>query len=530
VAFFAKHERHCDGSEQIRQLGGGTMNGNPIAGEPDVILIGAGIMSATFGTFLKVLEPSLNVAMFETLHDCAQESSDGWNNAGTGHAANCELNYTPQRDDGSIDISRALEVNTEFDLSRQLWSFLVNRGAIPDPRVFIHPCPHMSFVWGAGNVAFLRQRFKEMSAHHCFHGMEYSEDRGTIADWAPLVIDGRNGSEPFAATRIITGSDVDYGALTHLLVKHLTEQAGFAVHYNRKVVGLDREHDGRWRVSVVDTNNGGGLATASANFVFIGAGGGALPLLQKSTIPEGKGYGGFPVSGIWLRCDVDSVSQRHHAKVYGKAAVGSPPMSVPHLDTRIIGGKHSLLFGPYAGFSTRFLKHGELTDLFTSLSFENVIPLLDVARDNFRLAEYLIGQVLETSNQQFTTLKQFFPRAVKKDWKEAVAGQRVETIKPLESKGLLKHEEGELEFGTELVVAEDKSIVALLGASPGASTAAFIAIEVIEKCFNEELTANHWLPRLKAIIPSYGESLIDDAALTQRIRADTAAALRLNSI
>ena len=505
------------------------MNANQFAGEADVVLIGAGIMSATLGTFLKTLEPSLTVVMFETLHDCAQESSDGWNNAGTGHAANCELNYTPQRNDGSVDISRALVVNTEFDLSRQLWSFLVNKGAIPDPRAFIHPCPHMSFVWGAGNVAFLRQRFKEMSAHHCFYGMEYSEDRNKIADWAPLIMDGRDNKEPLAATRIITGSDVDYGALTHLLIKHLSNQPGFDVHYNRKVVGLDREHDGRWRVSVEDTNDGG-VATVSAKFVFIGAGGGALALLQKSKIPEGKGYGGFPVSGIWLRCDVDAVSHRHHAKVYGKAAVGSPPMSVPHLDTRIIGSKHSLLFGPYAGFSTRFLKHGELTDLLASLTFENIIPLLDVARDNFRLAEYLIGQVMESSNQQFATLKQFFPRAVKKDWKEAVAGQRVETIKPLESKGWLEHEKGELEFGTELVVAEDKSIVALLGASPGASTAASIAIDVLEKCFKDELTANGWLPRLKEIIPSYGESLIKDAALTRRIRADTATVLHLDNV
>jgi malate dehydrogenase (quinone) len=268
----------------------------------------------------------------------------------------------------------------------------------------------------------------------------------------------------------------------------------------------------------------------SAKFVFIGAGGGALPLLQKSKIPEGKGYGGFPVSGIWLRCDVDAVSHRHHAKVYGKASDGSPALTVPHLDTRIIGGKHSLLFGPYAGFSTRFLKHGALADLFTSLTFDNVIPLLDVARDNVRWAEYLIGQVLQSSSQQFATLKQFVPRAVKKDWQEVVAGQRVVTIKPHQSKGWFKHEEGELEFGTELVVAEDKSIVALLGASPGASTAASIAIGVLEKCFKDELTANRWLPKLKEIIPSYGESLIKDAALTRQVRADTAALLHLDNV
>src|SRR3984893_16888808 len=251
----------------------------------DVVLIGAGIMSATLGTFLKELEPSLTVAMFETLDDCARESSEGWNNAGTGHAANCELNYTPQRKDGSVDISKALEVNTEFDLSRQLWSYLVKKGAISDPRAFIHPCPHMSFVWSAGNVAFLRERFREMSAHHCYYGMEYIEDHNKIAERAPLIIDGRDDTHPIAATRIITGIDVDYGALTHLLANHLSAQPGFDVHYNRKVVGLDRGDDGRWRVSVEDTYDCG-IEAFSAKFVFVGAGGDALPLLQKSKIPE----------------------------------------------------------------------------------------------------------------------------------------------------------------------------------------------------------------------------------------------------
>jgi malate dehydrogenase (quinone) len=496
---------------------------------PDIVLIGAGIMSATFGTFLKELEPSLTVTMFETLDDCAQESSNGWNNAGTGHAANCELNYTPQRADGSVDISKALEVNTEFDISRQFWSFLVNKGAIPDPRAFIHPCPHMAFVWGADNVAFLCARFKEMSAHHCYHGMEYSEDRKRIAEWAPLVMEGRDDAEPFAATRIVSGTDVDYGALTHLLVKHLSNQSGFAVHYDSKVIGLDREDDGRWRVTVEHTLDRT-TDTVSAEFVFIGAGGGALPLLQKSAILEGRGYAGFPVSGIWLRCDVDAVSHRHHAKVYGKAASGSPPMSVPHLDTRIVGGKHSLLFGPYAGFSTRFLKHGSLGDLVSSLTFENVIPLLDVARDNLTLSEYLIGQVLQSAAHQFATLQQFFPRALKRDWKEAVAGIRVQTIKPHESTGMFHHMEGQLEFGTELVVAADRSVVALLGASPGASTAAFIALEVLQQCFAGRLTESAWLPRLKAIVPTYGIDLKLDADACRRTRAETASVLRIENV
>ncbi len=494
-----------------------------IPGRPDVVLIGAGIMSATLGTMLKELEPSLTIAMLETLDDCAEESSKAWNNAGTGHAANCELNYTPQRPDGSVDISRALEVNVEFDLSRQLWAYLVKKGAIADPRAFIHPCPHMSFVWGKENVEFLQARHKAMSAHHCYHGMEYSVDRKQIANWAPLIIEGRVENEPVAATRIVTGTDVDYGSLTHLLVAQLAAQPGFSVHYEQRVVGLHREGDGRWRVEIEDVERRE-VHAISAKFVFIGAGGGALPLLEKSRIPEGHGYGGFPVSGIWLRCDVPSISDRHHAKVYGKAAEGSPPMSVPHLDTRIIGGRRSLLFGPYAGFSTRFLKHGSLTDLFRSIEPGNIMPMLAVARDNAALSEYLIGQVLQTSTHQFATLQQFFPTAKRHDWQEAVAGQRVQIIKPD------KERTGVLEFGTELIAAEDRSLVALLGASPGASTAAFIAIGVLQKCFPDELTESAWLPKLKQIIPSYGIDLTRDADACRRIRADTAPLLMIENI
>jgi malate dehydrogenase (quinone) len=496
---------------------------NTFTTEPDVVLIGAGIMSATLGVFLKELEPSLSIEMFETLEGAGHESSEAWNNAGTGHAANCEMNYTPQRTDGSIDISKALQVNVEFDLSRQLWSFLVKKGAIKDPRSFIHPVPHMSFVRGSEGVSFLRKRFEAMTSHPCYHGMEYTEDKKRIADWTPLVMEGRADDEKVAATRIVTGTDVDYGSLTNLLVDHLKALPGFSVHYLHRVTALTREEGGRWRVEVKDVKSGD-VQSVTTKFVFIGAGGGALPLLQKSGIPEGKGYAGFPVSGIWLRCDDPDVNKRHHAKVYGKAAVGSPPMSVPHLDTRVIGGQHSLLFGPYAGFSTKFLKHGSLLDLFESVRPGNIKPLLSVARDNFDLTEYLIAQLLQSESHRLATLDEYYPNAKPDDWTLQVAGQRVQIIKPDAKRG------GFLEFGTELVAAADRSLVALLGASPGASTASFIAIGVLEKCFPQELTATAWLPKLKEIIPSFGVSLIDDADLLRRVRADTAAVLKVENV
>ncbi len=489
----------------------------------DIVLIGAGIMSATLGTFLKELDPSLQMAMFERLDDCAQESSYSWNNAGTGHAANCEMNYTPQKADGTVDISEALEVNTEFDISRQFWSYLIKQGKIEKPEDFIHACPHQSFVQGEEGVRYLKQRFTQMSAHHCYHGMEYSEDFDEIAKWTPLITEGRDRSTPIAMTRMITGADVDYGALTHILVSELQKQPGFDLHYQKEVVDLKRDSNGEWLVTIKDMITKETIVV-SAKFVFIGAGGRAIELLQKSEIPEGKGYGGFPVGGIWLRCDEESVVNQHHAKVYGKASKGSPPMSVPHLDTRVIGGKKSLLFGPYAGFSTKFLKKGSYADLFESVRPGNILPMLDVAKDNAGLVEYLIGQVLQTHHHQFAELQAFYPLAQHKDWVKVVAGQRVQIIKPDEP-----HKEGVLQFGTELVSSADESLVALLGASPGASTAAFIALNVLKKSFHNQLQSG-WEAKLKEIIPTFGIDLKVDADACRTIRKATAETLHLEFI
>lgn len=488
---------------------------------PDVVLIGAGVLSATFAALLRELDPSLSLTIFEKLDSCGEESSDAWNNAGTGHAGYCELNYTPRRADGSIDISKALAVNTQFDASRQLWSHWVRKGRIADAATFVRRCPHVSLVWGAENVAFLKARHAAMSAHHCFATMQFSEDPTIIAQWAPLAMAGRDLSQPVAATRVEDGTDVDFGALTKALMKSLAPTV--TTHYNHHVVDLTRLEDGRWRVTTADTRTGK-TTTVLSRFVFVGAGGNALPLLQKSQIPEAAHYAGFPVSGLWLRCTNPEIAAHHHAKVYGQAPVGSPPMSVPHLDTRIIDGARCLLFGPYAGYSTKFLKSGSWTDYFRSLSMKNLIPAITAGKDNLPLVDYLVRQVLQSDETRFKALLDFYPQARPEDWTLARAGQRVQIISPRTGS-----RKGTLKFGTEIVQSADRSLVAVLGASPGASTGASIAVQIVRSCFPEQMTEQAWLPKLREIFPAWDADLCTNATLCLELRKETANVLNLTA-
>jgi len=486
----------------------------------DVLLIGGGIMSASLGTWLHELQPEWKQTMVERLDGVAEESSNGWNNAGTGHSANMELNYTPQREDGSIDISKAIEINEAFMISRQFWASQVQLGTLQQPRSFINSTPHMSFVWGDKNVDYLTRRYAALQKSPLFQGMQFSTDQQQIKKWAPLIIEGRDPAQKVAATWTPLGTDVNYGEITRQLVGTLQKQPGFTLELSTQVTEFTRQDDNSWLVTV-ENRTSGEKHTIHAKYVFIGAGGASLKLLQKTGIPEAENYGGFPVGGSFLVTENPAITAQHTAKVYGQASVGAPPMSVPHLDTRYLDGKKVVLFGPFATFSTKYLKNGSLLDLFSATTTHNVIPMAHVGVDNFDLVKYLVGQVMLSDEDRFNALKEYFPEAKQSDWKLWQAGQRVQIVKKDADKG------GVLKLGTEIVTDQQKTIAALLGASPGASTAAPIMLNVIEKLFPQQVKTPQWQARIKQVVPSYGQKLNSDPALAQQVWDHTAEVLML---
>ena len=488
--------------------------------ETDVLLIGGGIMSATLGTWLQELEPDWSITMVEQMSSVAEESSNGWNNAGTGHAALMELNYTPQTANG-INIDKAVDINEAFHISRQFWAHQVTRGVLNKPKSFINSVPHMSFVWGEDNVNFLRARYAALQQSELFRGIRYSEDHQQIKAWAPLVMEGRDPLQKVAATRSEVGTDVNYGEITRQLIAGLQQHDNFSLQLGTVVRRFKRNADKSWTVTLADADNRRQKRVIKAKFIFIGAGGGALKLLQKTGIPEADNYAGFPVGGSFLMTENPAVTAQHLEKVYGQASVGAPPMSVPHIDTRIIDGKRVVLFGPFATFSTRFLKNGSLWDLLASTNTSNILPMLNVGLDNFDLVKYLVSQVMLSDDDRFAALKEYYPDARKEDWKLIQAGQRVQIIKKDAEKG------GVLKLGTEVVVDQQKTISALLGASPGASTAAPITLNVLKQMFPQQFNSPEWQSRIHAIVPSYGQKLNGNVALTQQVWDDTAATLQL---
>ncbi|WP_295837001.1 malate:quinone oxidoreductase [uncultured Microbacterium sp.] len=485
----------------------------------DVLLIGGGIMSATLGTLLKDLQPDLKIAVLERLSDVAQESSNAWNNAGTGHAALCELNYMPEGKDGALDPAKAVAINEQFQQSRQLWASLVAEGVLDEPSTFINATPHMTFVRGEKDVAYLRKRYEVLKEQPLFAGIEYSEDSRVINQWAPLLMQKRlKNDEPFAATRVPAGTDVDFGSLTRQLFANLGEK-GVEVATNHDVKKLKKQKDGSWQVSYRHVI-GGTPGSINAKFVFVGAGGWALKLLQRSGIPEIKGYGVFPIGGQWLKTSNPAIVAQHRAKVYSQASVGAPPMSVPHLDTRVVDGEAALLFGPFATFSPKFLKNGSMLDIVTQVRPHNIFPMLKVAVDNPSLIKYLVSELLKTHAKKVDSLREFMPTAKDEDWELLDAGQRAQVMKRDKAKG------GVLQFGTEVVTSADHSIAGLLGASPGASTAVSIMLGLIKECFPERMA--EWEPRLRDLIPSYGETLNTRPEMARKELDATAHALAIN--
>jgi malate dehydrogenase (quinone) len=466
----------------------------------DVLLIGGGIMSATLGVWLNELEPGTSMEMIERLDGVAQESSNGWNNAGTGHSALAELNYTPEDENGKVSIPKAVEINEAFQISRQFWAWQVQQGVLKNPRTFINSTPHMSFVWGDDNIKFLKKRYDALQASPLFAGMQYSEDPAVIKQWVPLMMDGRDPNQKIAATWSPLGTDVNFGEITRQFVAHLQTTPKFDLKLSSEVQDITRNEDGSWRVSYKNLKDGSKTET-DAKFVFIGAGGGALHLLQKSGIPEAKEYAGFPVGGSFLVTENPTIAEQHLAKAYGKASVGAPPMSVPHLDTRVLDGKRVILFGPFATFSTKFLKEGSYLDLLTTTTTHNVWPMTKVGIKEYPLVEYLAGQLMLSDEDRLNALKEYFPNAKAEDWRLWQAGQRVQIIKRDEAAG------GVLKLGTEIVAAQDGSIAGLLGASPGASTAAPIMLTVLQKVFKDKVASPEWQAKLHQIVPSYGTQL-----------------------
>lgn len=473
----------------------------------DIILIGAGIMSATLAFLLKELNPDFNISVFERLPEPALESSDAWNNAGTGHASYCELNYTPEKN-GEISIQRAIKITESYEISKQFWAYIIQKSVFNEPSEFINKVPHISFVKGDDNVKFLQKRYELMKKHHFYKDMMFATNSDALNTWMPLVMQGRKSNEKVAATYVEYGTDVDFGAITRGLLNYLIKEKDIKLHLNAHVKDIDPLKNGKWEVEVLhkDTDK---KAFYTADFIFIGAGGGSLRLLDKSDIDEADGYGGFPVSGLWLRCTKPEIVEKHWAKVYGKAELGAPPMSVPHLDTRIIQGEKSLLFGPFAGFTTKFLKKGSIFDLIKSLEFDNIIPVMSVGWNNWELTKYLIQQARLSHEDRVEELQKYYPLAQPEDWELLVAGHRVQIIKKNKEKG-----GGKLEFGTEIIHNKQGTIAALLGASPGASTAVSAMLEVIEKCFPE---CEAQLNNIKTCIPSYKQDLSKNAEEYEKV-------------
>ncbi len=468
---------------------------------PDVILVGSGVMSANLGALLKKLEPALKIQVYEVTSELAQESSHGWNNAGTGHAGICELSYTPNREkDGTVNVAKAINIYEQFDQSLQFWSHAVASGMVDNPGEFINPVPHLSFVHTQEQVDYLEARHAGLTAHHFFKEMEFTTDPATIGRWAPLLVEGRDPKVPVAATKMDDGTDVNFGSISRKLLGWLAKQDGCGIASGHRVVDLEQTACG-WDVYAKNLASGDVLENR-AKFVFVGAGGGSILLLQKAGLREARGLGGFPIGGQWLVCDNPGLVQKHRAKVYGQALGAAPTMAVPHLDTRVLDGKRTLLFGPFAAWTTKFLhRKGSWTDLPRSVKPHNLATLIKIGWANLDLIKYLMQQGTQSMADRMEVMRIFYPAARAEDWKLIDAGIRVQAIKQTDGEAGIVH------YGTEVITNPSRTISALLGASPGASVSVNIVLDVIKQCLPRLLETGTGRARMKEMIPGWDEDM-----------------------
>lgn len=493
----------------------------------DVVLVGGGIVSATLASLIQRAEPSWTVKIFERLDQVTAEATDGWHNSGTGHAALCELNYTPADANGNINISKAVKIHQQFLTSCEYWASLVSEGALGAPESFINSTPHMSYVQGDDDVAFLAARHRAMTEHHFFADIEFSDEPNLIGQWAPLLIEGRDLALPMAATYAVEGTDVDFGSLTRQLFADVVER-GAQVELETEVIGLTRQSDGGWQVITRNVKTGVEVETL-AKTVLLGAGGWTLKLLRSArdqqgrpAVPEVRGYGLLPISGKFLKSENPEVVAQHQVKVYGQAPIGAPPMSVPHLDARVIDGKRSVLFGPFAGAIPRFLTNGTNWDFVQGLKPDNLWPLVTMGVANLNLLGFLLRDLTASKSSKIDQLRDFLPLVDEADWDDLVAGQRAQIVKPA-SNG-----HGELQFGTEVITSNEGTLAGVLGASPGASTAVSIALDVLQRCFPERYGI--WQKNaLNAYLPSLGRDLANDAEATAVVKGRVRKVLRLRA-
>jgi malate dehydrogenase (quinone) len=472
----------------------------------DTLIVGAGIMGATLASILKEIDSDLKIDMVEALDSPALESSEANNNAGTGHAGYCELNYTPLLSNDKIDIEKAVQVNLGFEMSLQYWSYLTKKYRLFSPSKFIKRVPHISLVNGDKNIAFLKKRYLALKNNPLFNSIEFSSNFKTITKWIPLL-KTKKSQRKYAATKVEIGTDVNFGEITYELISILNTKKKFHLHTNQKAIAINENEDDSWSVKL---NNGNKI---KAKFIFIACGGNSLKLLQKTKIYEQNSYAGFPINGQWLVCNNPKIVALHKAKVYGKAEIGSPPMSMPHLDLRIIDGKKILMFGPFASFTFKFLISGSFFDFISSIKFHNLKTLCIVFLKEWALLIYLIKQNFKPHKSRIADLKQFFPDANTKEWHLKDAGIRVQIMKKSRAGS------SKLEFGTEIIFSKKNNLAALLGASPGASISVQSMIEVIEKCFLKKENSIAWKNKIKKMIPSYGVDLVKNPRLLKKIRS-----------